>query len=76
MDIQQIISAIDDEYISIINSQELNVASVSYNSKKSEPNSLFVAIEGSNFDGNDYINDAINRGAKVIISSKLDLNYV
>ena len=37
-------------------------------------NSIFVAIKGYNFNGLDYINDAINNGAKTIIYDQ-DYNY-
>ena len=40
------------------------------NSKKVKANDIFYAISGSNFDGNDYIIDAIKKGAKTIISEK------
>ena len=33
-------------------------------------NYIFIAIKGDRFDGNNYINDAIKNGAKIIISSK------
>lgn len=33
-------------------------------------NSLFVAIKGDRFDGHDFINDAVDRGAKAVVSEK------
>ncbi|HHU55430.1 MAG TPA: UDP-N-acetylmuramoyl-L-alanyl-D-glutamate--2,6-diaminopimelate ligase [Acholeplasmataceae bacterium] len=41
---------------------------VCINSKKVEENDIFVAISGSVHDGNDYIDEAIERGAKTIIT--------
>ena len=32
----------------------------------------FFALKGNRFDGNDYIQDVIKRGAKVIISEKIN----
>lgn len=40
------------------------------NSKKIEKGDTFVAIKGQNFDGHDYIEDAINNGAETIICEK------
>lgn len=47
------------------------VSSISYDSRKCERNSLFVAISGNNFDGHDYIEDAIKRGAKYIVCERV-----
>jgi UDP-N-acetylmuramoyl-L-alanyl-D-glutamate--2,6-diaminopimelate ligase len=55
----------------IIGEAEGSFSSVCYNSNKCEPYSLFVAISGSKFDGHDFIDDAIARGAKYIIAEKL-----
>ena len=41
----------------------LEIRSISFNSKKVQNDSLFVAISGGQFDGHHYIEDAINRGA-------------
>ena len=43
---------------------------VAFNSKQVKKNNIFFAIEGTKFDGNKYIFDAINNGAKIIISKK------
>jgi UDP-N-acetylmuramyl-tripeptide synthetase len=47
------------------------VASLCYDSRKCGRNSLFVAISGNNFDGHDYIEDAIKRGAKYIVCERI-----
>ena len=43
---------------------------VAFDSSKVKKNFIFFALKGNRFDGNDYIQDAIKRGAKVIISKK------
>ena len=43
---------------------------ISFDSTKVNKNDIFFAIKGNKFDGNDYINSAIKKGAKVIISEK------
>ena len=41
-----------------------------FNSKKIKKNYVFFAIQGSKFNGNNFINDAIKRGAHIIVSNK------
>ena len=43
---------------------------VSFNSSKVRKNNIFFAIRGNRSDGNNYIGEAIKKGAKVIISEK------
>ena len=45
---------------------------IKFNSKDCKPNDIFFAIKGNKFDGNFYINKAIDNGAKIIVSN---LNY-
>lgn len=62
---------------------DFNVNKLVYDSKKSEENDVFFAIKGENFDGNDFILDAVSRGAKAVftdtekISKQVDgINYI
>ena len=48
--------------------KNIYIRNIRFNSKECKPNDIFVAIQGNNFDGNKYIDDAINNGAKVIVS--------
>lgn len=50
--------------------KNVNILSVTHNSYDVTKNGLFVAISGRSVDGNDYIDDAISRGAKCIITEK------
>ena len=43
---------------------------IAFNSKQVKKDNIFFAIEGTKLDGNEYIFDAINNGAKIIISKK------
>ena len=43
---------------------------IAFDSSKVIKDNIFFAIKGNKFDGNNYINSAIKRGAKVIISEK------
>lgn len=47
---------------------------VSTDTRKIIPNSIFFALKGANFDGNDYAIEAINKGASYAIIDK-DLDY-
>lgn len=56
--------------ISIENYKNIDVQNISYSSLTCTDDSLFVAILGYSQDGHAYINDAISRGAKVIVHTK------
>ena len=43
---------------------------ISFESSKVKKNDIFFAIKGSKFDGNNYINLAIKKGAKIVISEE------
>lgn len=46
------------------------VRSICCDSRKAQQDCLFVALKGNSFDGNEYIPDAIKKGAVVIVSDK------
>ena len=58
------------DYIPNISKKYRNIffSDISFDSSKIKKNSIFFAIKGSKFDGNDYIDLAIKKGAKIIIS--------
>jgi UDP-N-acetylmuramoyl-L-alanyl-D-glutamate--2,6-diaminopimelate ligase len=43
------------------------IKGIAYDSRQVEPGFLFVAIEGFNTDGHEYINEAISRGAVAVV---------
>ena len=43
---------------------------LSFNSLTCKKNNIFFAVKGNNLDGNKFIDDAIKKGAKIIISSQ------
>ena len=59
-------------YIPNIDKKYRNIffSGVAFNSFQVKKNYIFFAIKGSRFDGNDYILDAIKKGAKIIISNR------
>jgi UDP-N-acetylmuramoyl-L-alanyl-D-glutamate--2,6-diaminopimelate ligase len=49
---------------------DTEISIVTSDSKQCIKDALFVALGGRNFDGNDYVDEAISKGAKVIVSEK------
>ena len=49
---------------------KLNFSGLAFSSKHVKKNNIFFAIIGNKLDGNNYVNDAIRRGASIIISDK------
>ncbi len=48
----------------------IEFSSIAFDSRRVLPGSLFVAIEGQTADGHLYVNDAIDRGASVVLVQK------
>ncbi|MGC0371878.1 MAG: hypothetical protein DGJ47_000579 [Rickettsiaceae bacterium] len=53
--------------------RKLKINHITANSKEIESNSAFFAIKGLVHDGNEYINEAISSGAKLIFTTQKDL---
>ena len=51
------------------------VKDICFSSKKVKKDSLFVAIDGYNNDGHNFINEAINNGATAIVCEKLPKDF-
>ena len=60
------------DYIPNINKKisEVYFSGIAFDSSKVKKDNIFFAIKGNKFDGNDFIENAIKKGAKVIISEK------
>ena len=60
------------DFIPLINKKfrKVSFSGIAFDSSKVRKDNIFFAIKGNKFDGNNYINSAIKRGAKVIISEK------
>ncbi len=56
---------------------EIDISSIEDNSKNVKPGGLFVAIKGYDFDGHDFVKEAIENGAvAVIVDMNADLKKV
>ena len=50
--------------------EDRQVAGIAEDSRKAKKDFLFVAIKGENFDGHDYIAEAVENGATVVVGEK------
>jgi len=67
MQLKDYIPGIDRRYSKIF------FSGIAFDSSKVKKNNIFFAIKGATFDGNDFVNTAIKKGAKIIISEKKNL---
>ena len=54
------------------NASEINIKSIAFDSRKVTKDSIFIALKGKNFDGHNFIREAISAGASSIV---VDKNY-
>ena len=62
------------DYIPNINKKygKVSFSGIAFDSSKVKKNDIFFAIKGNKFDGNDFINRAIKKGAKIIVSEIME----
>ena len=65
----------DIETLEVKGDLDVSISSISLNSIEISEGGLFIAIVGKKLDGHEYINDAIIKGAKVIVYEKDLLEY-
>ena len=49
---------------------DIEVKDIKINSKAVKPKDIFVCVSGVNFDRHEFIDEAVNNGASVIVVSK------
>ena len=57
--------------------KEINISGIKIDSKKVLPGDLFIAVNGNNFDGHDFIDfidQAIKNGAMAVITNGRNMN--
>jgi len=65
----------NSEIREIVGNKNLEIAGICYDSRKVAKNTLFVCLEGANFDGHNFIEDAIKNGAvAVAVQKKVNVN--
>ena len=57
--------------LDIIGDKDLDIADISFDSRKVGQGTLFFAVKGTQVDGHDYIDKAIGQGATAIVCEKL-----
>lgn len=70
MNTLNIMDKIKDYIVKVYNIQEKIIDNIKIDSRNVNENDLFIAIKGKNIDGHNYVLDAINRGASLIIVSE------
>jgi len=53
-----------------ISTDEIHAAGCAHDSRKVEPGDLFVAIDGVNHKGHDFVNEAVVRGCSAVIANR------
>lgn len=64
------------EYKNLYGNQDLQIEDISYDSRKTDKNHLFIAIDGVDQDGHKYIGAAIEKGARALVVSKDFERYI
>ena len=54
------------------NAPDLEISAAHFDSRRVQPGMLFVALPGARVDGNNYIGDALRRGAAATLGSRVD----
>ena len=54
--------------------KNINISGIKINSNKVLPGDLFIAVPGKNFDGHDFVNQAIKNGASAIVTNGRSMN--
>ena len=62
------------EIINIYNNQDFEIKGFSKDTRTIGENEFFVAIKGENFDGNEFVYDALNKGAIGAIMDKQEIS--
>ena len=75
MEIKRILNGIDYEVIQEI-SEDISAEGIEYDSRKIKDGDIFVALEGHVVDGHDFIEKAVEKGAKTILVSKKDIPVI
>ncbi len=57
--------------LEIVGEKDVDVADITFDSRKVGQGTLFFAVKGTQVDGHDYIDSAIEKGASVIVCEKM-----
>jgi len=68
MRLRKLLATLED--VQVFNFVDRNIDEVTSDSRKAASGSVFVAVKGTAADGHDFIDDAIERGAQVIVAQE------
>lgn len=69
MNLNQLLNKIS--IVEVLGTLEREVSEIVFDSRKALENALYVAIKGTAFDGHQFINSAIEKGAKTIVCEEI-----
>ena len=64
-------------YLELVNGEDLSgeITGISYNSKKTQPNDVFICLTGEHVDGHEYAEEAVTNGAIIcVVERRLNLD--
>lgn len=59
---------IDNLHLETVNFRDIEISHITYDSRRVAKGSLFIALKGSRADGNNYIADAVKKGASAVLT--------
>jgi UDP-N-acetylmuramoyl-L-alanyl-D-glutamate--2,6-diaminopimelate ligase len=57
--------------VAVKGSKSVEIEGIAYDSRQVRPGFLFVALHGQNREGTDFIDDAVHRGAEVVVADEI-----
>ena len=57
--------------LEIVGDKDLDILDIAFDSRKVQSGTLFFAVKGTQADGHDYIDKAIEQGASAIVCEKM-----
>ena len=69
MKIKEII--VNCNLLELIGDKDIDISKVSFDSRTVEPGTMFFAVKGTQTDGHDYIDKALEKGASAIVCEKM-----
>lgn len=61
--------------VEVVGSTNVAIRAITFDSRKIEKDSLFVAVNGVHSNGHDYIEDTVNKGAVAVVCETLPKNF-
>ena len=60
------------KYLDLSLKKNIDIKNISIDTRTLKKGSLFIAIKGDNFNGNDYIDEALKKGASLAVVNKFN----